>query len=81
LDFLDPRFGLAGESFLEKFEGLTLGPSLPDGHYLLIVTSDNDFERDQPSRFLAFPIDPQDLPCLEFQLFHTAGDEDCSASL
>jgi hypothetical protein len=60
---------------------LTFGPSLPDGRYLLIATSDNDFERDQPSHFFAFAIDPQDLPGLEFQLFHTAGDEDCSASM
>jgi hypothetical protein len=81
LDFLNPKFGLAGESFPEKLEGLTFGPSLPDGRYLLIVTSDNDFERDQPSRFLAFAIDTQDLPGLEFQLFHAAGDEDCSASM
>jgi hypothetical protein len=53
LDFLDPRLGLAGESFPEKLEGLTFGPRLLDGRDRLIVTSDNDFERDQPSCFFA----------------------------
>ncbi len=81
LDFLNPKFGLAGESFPEKLEGLAFGPRLTDGRYLLIVTSDNDFERDQPSRFFAFAIDPQDLPDFESLMYHAADDEDCSASM
>ena len=58
LDLLDPRFGLAGETFPEKIEGLAFGPDLPDGRHLLLVTSDNDFFADQPSRIYAFGISP-----------------------
>ncbi len=62
IDLLDPRFGLAGETFPEKVEGITFGPRLPDGRLLLMVGIDNDFIAEQPSLFLAFSIDPKTLP-------------------
>ncbi|MGY6214463.1 esterase-like activity of phytase family protein [Methylolobus aquaticus] len=46
----------------EKVEGLTFGPDLADGRHLLIASADNDFERERASRFLAFAVDPGDLP-------------------
>jgi hypothetical protein len=62
LDLLDPKFGLSGETFSEKQEGLAFGPSLADGRKLLIVGIDNDFVAEQPSEFYAFAIDPETLP-------------------
>jgi hypothetical protein len=58
---LDRRFGLVGDSCPEKVEGLTFGPSLPDGRRLLIVCVDNDFQPDQSSWFYAFAVDPKSL--------------------
>jgi hypothetical protein len=62
LDLLAPRFGLAGESFPEKIEGLAFGPTLPDGRRLLIVAIDNDFQADKPILLHAFAVDRSDLP-------------------
>jgi hypothetical protein len=56
LNFLDPRFGLAGDAMPEKIEGLCWGPNLPDGRRTLIVTSDNDFIAEQPSWFWVFAV-------------------------
>ena len=62
LDLLDPRFGLAGADFPAKIEGLAFGPDLPDGRRLLIVTTDNDLEPQQPTWIYAFAIDKDSLP-------------------
>lgn len=62
IDLLDPRFGLAGETFPEKVEGITFGPRLADGRILLMVGVDNDFVPEQPSAFFAFSISPDLLP-------------------
>lgn len=56
LDLLDPRFGLAGDAFPEKIEGLCLGPDLADGRHVLVVTSDNDLKRDAASRVFVFAL-------------------------
>jgi len=56
LDLLDPRYGLAGDQFPEKIEGIAFGPDLPDGRRLLLVVSDNDFETANPTRIFAFGI-------------------------
>src|SRR5579885_1384768 len=69
LDLLDPAFGLAGEQFPEKIEGLAFGPDLPDGRRLLLVTTDNDFKADEPTWFFAFAIDKADLPGYQPQVF------------
>ncbi len=57
IDLLDEKFGLAGDSFPEKIEGLALGPHLPSGKRLLLVSSDNDFIPGNPSVIFAFAID------------------------
>lgn len=67
IDLLDPAFGLAGESFPEKIEGLAFGQHLSDGRLLLYVTSDNDFLAENPSQIYAFAIDPAALPGYEPQ--------------
>lgn len=62
LDFLDPRFGLAGPDMPVKIEGLAFGPDLADGRHFLLVTSDNDFEPKTPTRLFGFAVDRDDLP-------------------
>jgi hypothetical protein len=62
LDLLDPKFGLTGPKLPAKVEGLAFGPDLPDGRHLLLVTTDNDFKKDEPTWVYAFAIDPADLP-------------------
>lgn len=62
MDLLDPRWGLAGETCPEKWEGLTFGPTLADGRRLLWVAVDNDYVGEKPSLFYAFAIDDADLP-------------------
>lgn len=62
IDLLDPRFGLVGDAFPEKIEGLAFGPTLPDGRRLLMVAVDNDFIAEKPSWIYAFAIDPKLLP-------------------
>ncbi len=57
LDFLDPRFGLAGKNMPEKIEGLAFGPDLADGRRLLMVSIDNDFLPEVANTFWAFAID------------------------
>jgi hypothetical protein len=61
LDLLDPKFKLAGRDLPEKFEGLALGPDLPDGRKLLLISTDNDFQPAAPTRVYAFAIDAADL--------------------
>ncbi len=67
IDLLDSAFGLAGANFPEKIEGLAFGPDLADGRHLLIVTSDNDFNATQDSKFFAFAIDHVDLTGFQAQ--------------
>ncbi len=54
LDFLDPRWKLAGDSMPETIEGLTFGPTLADGRHTLLVSTDNDFESASPSLIWVF---------------------------
>ncbi|QDT25782.1 hypothetical protein Enr10x_10790 [Gimesia panareensis] len=56
LNLLDERFGLKGPQMPEKFEGLTFGPTLPDGRRTLVVAVDNDFETDVPTELFVFAI-------------------------
>lgn len=56
LDFLNPEYGLSGDSMPEKIEGLTWGPNLADGRRTLIVVIDNDFESSAPSRIWVFAV-------------------------
>jgi hypothetical protein len=64
LDFLDPKYGLAGSQMPEKIEGLAWGNDLPDGRHVLVVTTDNDLLPAQPSWFWVFAVDAADVPGL-----------------
>ncbi|QDU70480.1 esterase-like activity of phytase family protein [Mucisphaera calidilacus] len=48
-----------------RIEGLTFGPRLKDGRYLLLGISDNEQSYDAPTVLYAFAIDPMSLPGLE----------------
>lgn len=56
IDLLDPAFGLAGDKFPEKIEGLAFGPNLTDGRRLLVVASDNDFVATESIRLWLFAV-------------------------
>lgn len=56
IDLLSPNFGLNGPSTPEKPEGLTWGPTLPDGRKLLVVSFDNDFDPAKETILAAFAI-------------------------
>jgi hypothetical protein len=62
----------AGETVVEKYEGLAFGPDLPDGRHLLLVSVDNDFVRDAPSKIYAFAVDRNELPEFKQQVFSNA---------
>ena len=73
LDLLDPKFGLSGPKLPAKVEGLAFGPDLTDGRHLLLVTTDNDFKKDEPTVVYAFAIDPADLPGYKPQVIREDG--------
>lgn len=56
LDLLAPDWGLAGTNMPEKIEGLTFGPSLPDGRRSLLIATDNDFESANPTWIWVFAV-------------------------
>ena len=56
LDLLAAEYGLAGPGFPEKIEGIALGPLLKSGQRVLVVTSDNDFKRDEPTEIYLFAV-------------------------
>ncbi|HEX2285111.1 MAG TPA: esterase-like activity of phytase family protein, partial [Mycobacterium sp.] len=41
---------------LDNIEGITLGPTLPDGRQSLVMVSDDNFSPEQVTQFLAFAI-------------------------
>lgn len=47
---------------LDNFEGMTIGASLPDGRQSLIVVSDNNFNQEQTTKFLAFALETKTTP-------------------
>jgi hypothetical protein len=56
LDLLDPQWGLIGESFPAKIEGVTFGPRLKDGSRLMVISSDNDFKPEETSCLFVFAV-------------------------
>ena len=72
IDLLNPEWNLAGEKMPEKIEGLAFGPDLADGRKLLLVSSDNDFERKNASYIYAFAIPRK---ALEFDQWVTVRDQ------
>lgn len=61
IDLLSVEYGLSGDSFPQKIEGLTFGPDLPDGRRLLVITSDNDFIASNPTVVLVFAVEAEEL--------------------
>ena len=59
IDLLDPRFGLAGAKMPEKIESLAFGPKLEDGRQLLLIVSDNDFNKHWPTKIFCFAVEGQ----------------------
>jgi hypothetical protein len=55
IDLLDARWGLAS-TMPEKSEGITLGPAFGVDRRLLLLTSDNDFLPEVPSRIDVFAV-------------------------
>jgi hypothetical protein len=51
VDFKDLRIGT-----VPNFQGITWGPSLPDGGRTLVLVSDNDFDPRTPTRLLALAV-------------------------
>ena len=56
IDLLDPKYKLAGEKMPEKIEGLCFGPNWHDGRQTLFISSDNDFQAEQPTRVYMFAL-------------------------
>lgn len=44
--------------FIDNIEGVTFGPTLPDGHRTLVFVADNNFAQKQKSQFLLFEVIP-----------------------
>ena len=42
---------------LDNVEGMTIGPTLPDGRQSLVLVSDNNFAASQFTQFLLFALD------------------------
>ncbi|NGY85135.1 esterase-like activity of phytase family protein (plasmid) [Bacillus megaterium] len=47
-----------GLSVLDNIEGISWGPKLPNGHDSLVLVSDDNFNRNQVTQFLAFEVLP-----------------------
>jgi hypothetical protein len=56
IDLLHATWGLAGEAFPPKIEGIAFGPKMKDGSRLLLITSDNDFRAGQSTVIYAFAV-------------------------
>lgn len=53
-----PEIGSAGLPFIDNIEGASFGPKLADGNRSLVLVSDNNFNLDQVTQFLAFEVLP-----------------------
>ncbi|GAB4380108.1 MAG: hypothetical protein Kow00121_35680 [Elainellaceae cyanobacterium] len=49
----------------DNIEGLTFGPTLPDGRQSLIVVSDNNFNSAQQTQFVALALDLETIPAVQ----------------
>lgn len=58
-DLKAPKTGL--KITPDNLEGMTLGPTLPDGRRSLILVSDNNFSDTQVTQFLAFALETETL--------------------
>jgi len=53
-----PELGSAALPKIDNIEGVSFGPDLPNGHRSLVLVSDNNFNPDQITQFLAFEVVP-----------------------
>lgn len=53
-----PELGSAALPKIDNIEGVSFGPDLPNGHRSLVLVSDNNFNPDQVTQFLAFEVVP-----------------------
>jgi hypothetical protein len=53
-----PELGSAALPKIDNIEGMSFGPNLPNGHRSLVLVSDNNFNPDQITQFLAFEVLP-----------------------
>jgi hypothetical protein len=53
-----PELGSAALPKIDNLEGMSFGPDLPNGHRSLVLVSDNNFNPDQITQFLAFEVMP-----------------------
>ena len=61
---------------LDNVEGMTWGPDLADGRKSLVMVSDNNFNDDQFTQFLAFAVDVSDEPAQVYGLDNERTDYD-----
>jgi hypothetical protein len=53
-----PELGSIALPKIDNIEGVSFGPDLPNGHRTLVLVSDNNFNPDQITQFLAFEVLP-----------------------
>jgi hypothetical protein len=53
-----PELGSAALPKIDNIEGASFGPDLPNRHRSLVLVSDNNFNPDQVTQFLAFEVLP-----------------------
>ena len=53
-----PELGSPSLPKIDNIEGVSFGPALPNGHRTLVLVSDNNFNPDQITQFLAFEVLP-----------------------
>jgi hypothetical protein len=53
-----PELGSPRLPKIDNIEGASFGPTLPNGHRSLVLVSDNNFNPDQITQFLAFEVVP-----------------------
>ena len=53
-----PELGSPSLPKIDNIEGVSFGPDLPNGHRSLVLVSDNNFNSDQITQFLAFEVLP-----------------------
>jgi len=44
--------------YVDNVEGMTIGPSLPNGHQTLLLVADNNFSKEEKTQFFLFEIIP-----------------------
>jgi hypothetical protein len=53
IDFAD-----AGFDHVDNLEGLSWGPTLPNGNRTLVIVSDNNFNETQETQFYVYEVQP-----------------------